>query len=40
VSCGFISFPAVAWIAFAARDVGAHFSPLFDAALENPLPTT
>ena len=33
----FISFPAVAWIAFAAVMWGAHFSPLFDAALENPL---
>jgi putative copper resistance protein D len=33
----FVSFPAVAWIAFAAVMWGAHFSPLFDAALENPL---
>ena len=33
----FVSFPAVAWIAFASVMWGAHFSPLFDAALENPL---
>jgi putative copper resistance protein D len=33
----FISFPAVAWIAFAAVMWGSHFSPLFDAALENPV---
>jgi putative copper resistance protein D len=33
----FVSFPAVAWIAFAAVMWGAHFSPLFDAALENPV---
>ena len=33
----FVSFPAVAWIAFAAVMWGAHFSPLFDAALENPM---
>jgi cytochrome c oxidase assembly factor CtaG len=33
----FLAFPAVAWIAFAVVMWGAHFSPLFDAALENPL---
>jgi putative copper resistance protein D len=33
----FVGFPAVAWIAFAAVMWGAHFSPLFDAALENPM---
>jgi cytochrome c oxidase assembly factor CtaG len=33
----FVSFPAVAWIAFAAVMWGAHFSPLFDVALENPM---
>jgi putative copper resistance protein D len=32
-----LAFPAVAWILFAGVMWGAHFSPLFDAALENPL---
>jgi cytochrome c oxidase assembly factor CtaG len=32
-----LAFPAVAWILFAVVMWGAHFSPLFDAALENPL---
>ena len=31
----FLSFPVVAWILFAAVMWGSHFSPLFDAALEN-----
>ena len=31
----FVSFPVVAWILFAAVMWGSHFSPLFDAALEN-----
>jgi cytochrome c oxidase assembly factor CtaG len=30
-----LSFPVVAWILFAAVMWGSHFSPLFDAALEN-----
>jgi cytochrome c oxidase assembly factor CtaG len=33
----FLAFPVVAWLAFAAVMWGAHFSPLFDVALENPL---
>jgi cytochrome c oxidase assembly factor CtaG len=33
----FISFPAVAWIAFAGVMWVTHFSPLFDAALEDPI---
>jgi putative copper resistance protein D len=33
----FVSFPVVAWLLFAAVMWGTHFSPLFDAALENPL---
>jgi len=33
----FLAFPVVAWIAFAATMWMAHFSPLFDAALEDPL---
>ena len=32
-----LSFPVVAWIAFAAVMWGTHFSPLFDASLENPV---
>ncbi len=32
-----VSFPVVAWLAFAAVMWGTHFSPLFDASLENPL---
>lgn len=31
------SFPIVSWILFAAVMWGTHFSPWFDAALENPL---
>jgi putative membrane protein len=31
-----LSFPVVAWIVFAATMWGTHFSPLFDASLENP----
>ena len=31
----FLSFPVVAWILFAAVMWGSHFSPLFDASLEN-----
>jgi putative copper resistance protein D len=31
-----ITHPVVAWILFAAVMWGAHFSPLFDLALENP----
>ena len=31
------SFPVVAWILFAAAMWGTHFSPLFDASLENPI---
>ncbi len=30
-----ISFPVVAWVLFAAVMWGSHFSPLFDASLEN-----
>ncbi len=30
-----ISFPVVAWVIFAGVMYGSHFSPLFDAALEN-----
>ena len=33
----FLAFPVVAWLAFAVVMWGTHFSPLFDAALENPL---
>jgi putative copper resistance protein D len=33
----FVSFPVVAWVVFAGVMWGSHFSPLFDAALENPL---
>jgi cytochrome c oxidase assembly factor CtaG len=33
----FLAFPVVAWLAFVAVLWGAHFSPLFDVALENPL---
>ena len=33
----FLAFPVVAGLAFAVVMWGAHFSPLFDAALENPL---
>jgi putative copper resistance protein D len=32
----FLAFPVVAWILFAAVMWGTHFSPLFDASLENP----
>jgi len=32
----FLAFPVVAWILFAAAMWVSHFSPLFDAALENP----
>ena len=32
-----VTFPVVAWIAFAGVMWAAHFSPLFDAALEDPL---
>jgi putative membrane protein len=32
-----ISFPVVAWLAFAGVMWATHFSPLFDAALEDPL---
>ena len=31
-----LSFPVVAWLIFAAVMWGTHFSPLFDAALEDP----
>ena len=31
----FLSFPVVAWVLFAAVMWGSHFSPLFDASLEN-----
>jgi putative membrane protein len=34
---GVVTHPLVAWIVFAAVMWGTHFSPLFDAALENPL---
>ncbi len=32
-----LSFPVVAWVVFAAVMWTSHFSPLFDAALEDPL---
>jgi putative copper resistance protein D len=32
-----LSFPVVAWVIFAAVMWTSHFSPLFDAALEDPL---
>lgn len=32
-----ISFPVVAWLLFAGVMWGTHFSPLFDASLENPV---
>jgi len=32
----FLAFPVVAWLLFAAAMWVSHFSPLFDAALENP----
>jgi putative membrane protein len=32
-----VSFPVMAWLVFAAVMWGTHFTPLFDAALENPL---
>lgn len=32
---GALSFPVVAWVIFAATMWGSHFSPLYDAALEN-----
>ena len=32
-----LAFPVVAWLLFAASMWGSHFSPLFDAALEDPL---
>ena len=31
-----LSFPVIAWLVFAGVMWGSHFSPLFDAALENP----
>ena len=31
-----LSFPVVAWVLFAAAMWGTHFTPLFDAALEDP----
>ncbi|MFL5778210.1 MAG: cytochrome c oxidase assembly protein [Chloroflexota bacterium] len=31
-----LSFPVVAWLLFAGVMLGSHFSPLFDAALEDP----
>jgi putative copper resistance protein D len=34
---GVLTFPVVAWVAFAGVMWAAHFSPLFDAALEDPL---
>jgi putative membrane protein len=34
---GVVTHPLVAWIVFAMVMWGTHFSPLFDAALENPL---
>jgi putative membrane protein len=33
----FLAFPVVAWVLFAAAMWVSHFSPLFDAALEDPL---
>jgi putative copper resistance protein D len=33
----FVSFPVVAWVVFAAVMWASHFSPLFDAALEDAL---
>ena len=33
----FLAFPVVAWVVFAAVMWATHFSPLFDAALEDPL---
>jgi putative copper resistance protein D len=33
----FVSFPVVAWVVFAGVMWASHFSPLFDAALENEL---
>lgn len=32
-----LAFPVVAWLVFAGVMWGSHFSPLFEAALENPL---
>jgi putative membrane protein len=32
-----LSFPVVAWLLFAAVMWGTHFSPMFDASLEDPL---
>jgi putative copper resistance protein D len=32
-----LSFPVVTWLLFAGVMWGSHFSPLFDASLENPL---
>src|SRR5204863_6642980 len=32
-----LSFPVVSWLIFASVMWGIHFSPLFDASLENPL---
>jgi putative copper resistance protein D len=34
---GSVSHPLVAWVAFAAVMWGSHFSPLFDAAIADPL---
>lgn len=32
-----VSFPVVAWVVFAGVMWGTHFSPIFDASLENPI---
>lgn len=32
-----VSFPVVSWLVFAGVMWGTHFSPIFDASLENPL---
>jgi putative copper resistance protein D len=32
-----VSFPVVSWLVFAGVMGGSHFSPLFDASLENPI---
>jgi putative copper resistance protein D len=32
-----LSFPVVSWLVFAGVMWGSHFSPLFDASLENPI---
>jgi putative copper resistance protein D len=33
---GFLAFPVVAWVVFTAMMWGVHFSPLFNASLEDP----